>query len=404
MSTRFSRGAAAAAALALLLAACGGDKGGDGAKAGDAGSANAPATAGGDTAAKAQAGGQTANAAGPGQDNGPKAKAGANELGRILVLEYHRIGPNEGEWYRSEAHFRQDLQSLYERGYRPVTMKDVASGNINIPAGTSPVVFVFDDSSQGQFYYLPSGEIDPHTMVGMWTAFKQQHPEWSGGGVWCVLPGAQHPSNFWGETKGNTTPREQREATIKKKVDYLLSGGHEICNHTMWHAQLSRYPDAFVQDQIGSGQDSIMHYLPADYKITTFALPLGLWPKNRPLAWHGTYRNGKTYDYQVVLEVSGGPQVSPYDRAWDPHSVDRFIAAPGAIERQLAHWDQDPRERYVSDGDPNTVSYPAREAAKLDRSKIGNRAAKEVPDTAPGGQPATAGAAPAAPAAPPSGR
>ncbi|HET7463920.1 MAG TPA: polysaccharide deacetylase family protein [Longimicrobium sp.] len=400
MSTRYTRGAAAAAALALLLAACGGDKGGNGGQAGDSTAAGGKAVAGGDTSASGQArGGQAANAAGPGQDNGPKAKTGANELGRILVLEYHRIGNNEGEWYRSEAHFRQDLQSLYERGYRPVTMKDVASGNINLPAGTSPVVFVFDDSSQGQFYYLPDGSIDPHTMVGMWTAFKQQHPEWSGGGVWCVLPGAAYPSNFWGQTKGNTTPRAEREALIKKKVDYLLQNGHEICNHTMWHAQLSKYDDAFVQDQIGGGQDSIMHYLPADYKITTFALPLGLWPKNRPLAWHGTYRNGKTYSYQVVLEVSGGPQVSPFDRAWDPHSVDRFIAAPGAIERQLAHWDQDPAERYVSDGDPNTVSYPAREAAKLDRSKLGNRQPKEVPDNAAGAQPAP-GAAPA----PPSGR
>jgi len=100
----------------------------------------------------------------------------------------------------------------------------------------------------------------------------------------------------------------------------------------------------------------------------------------------------------MVLEVSGGPQAPPYDREWDPHSVDRFIVAPGALERQLAHWEQAPQERYVSDGDPNTVSYPAREAAKLDRSKIGNRAAKEVPDTAPAGQTAQAGAAPAKPA------
>jgi len=396
MITRFTRGAATTAAAMLLLAACGGDKGGGETRAGGDSAKAGTTTAGGDTAAGQAQGGQAANAAGPGQDNGPKAKSGPNELGRILVLEYHRIGPKEGEWYRSEAHFRNDLQMLYDRGYRPVTMKDVSTGNINIPAGTSPVVFVFDDSSQGQFYYLPSGGIDPHTMVGMWSAFKEQHPEWSGGGVWCVLPGAQHPSNFWGETAGNTTPREQREATIKKKVDYLLQNGHEICNHTMWHAQLSRFPDAFVQDQIGSGQDSIMHYLPADYKITTFALPLGLWPKTRSLAWHGTYRNGKTYDYPVVLEVSGGPQVSPFDRAWDGHSVDRFIAAPGAIERQLAHWEQSPQERYISDGDPNVVSYPQREAAKLNQAKLGNRTAKVVPDS-PAGQPAAAGAAPAQP-------
>jgi hypothetical protein len=399
MITRFTRGAATAAAAMLLLAACGGDRGGSGEKAGggDTKAAAGTATAGGDTAAGQARGGQTAGTAGPGQDNGPKAKTGPNELGRILVLEYHRIGPNEGEWYRSEAHFRNDLQMLYDRGYRPVTMREVASGNINLPAGTSPVVFVFDDSSQGQFYYLPNGSIDPHTMVGMWTAFKQQHPDWSGGATWCVLPGAVHPSNFWGEKKSNEIPRAQREATIKKKVDYLLQNGHEICNHTMWHAQLSKYPDAFVQDQIGSGQDSIMHYLPADYRFTTFALPLGLWPKNRALAWHGTYRNGKTYTNQVVLEVSGGPNVSPFDKSWDPHSVDRFIAAPGAIERQLAHWDQAPQERYVSDGNPNVVSYPQREADKLGRGNLGGRTAQVVPDS-PAGQTAQAGAPPAKPA------
>jgi peptidoglycan/xylan/chitin deacetylase (PgdA/CDA1 family) len=390
---RYGKDAATAAALALLLAACGGSKananGGDAAAAGDDTTKSAPS-------GQPANGARAANAPAPGQDSGPKASVPANELGRVLVLEYHRIGPNEGEWYRSEQHFRNDLKMLYDRGFRPVTMRQVADGDINLPAGTSPVVFVFDDSSQGQFYYLPDGSIDPHTMVGMWSAFKQQNPAWSGGATWCVLPGAVHPSNFWGEKKSNETPRAEREATIKKKVDYLLQNGHEICNHTMWHAQLSKYPDAFVQDQIGSGQDSIMHYLPADYRITTFALPLGMWPKNRPLAWHGTYRNGKTYDYQVVLEVSGGPNVSPFDKAWNAHSVDRFIAAPGAIERQLAYWDRNPAERYVSDGNPNVVSYPQREAAKLDRARLGNRTAQVVTDA-----PTSAGAAPAAPAAAP---
>ncbi|HSU15943.1 polysaccharide deacetylase family protein [Longimicrobium sp.] len=396
--TTLGKQAAAAAALALLLAACGGDRGG--AEKGDAGKAGSPATAGGDTSATAANGRQAnggAAAAAPGQDNGPKANTGPNELGRILVLEYHRIGPKEGEWYRSEEHFRNDLKMLYDRGFRPVTMRDVASGNINLPAGTSPVVFVFDDSSQGQFYYQPDGSIDPHTMVGMWEAFKRQNPAWSGGGTWCVLPGAVYPSNFWGEKKSNEIAREQREATIKKKVDFLLQNGHEICNHTMWHAQLSKYPDAFVQEQIGSGQDSIAHYLPADYRITTFALPLGLWPRNRPLAWHGTYRGGKSYDYQVVLEVSGGANVSPFDRSWDPHSVDRFIAAPNALENQLKRWDANPAERYVSDGDPNTVSYPQREASKA--GNLRGKQGKVVPDSGPpaGGAPgaAPAGAAPA---------
>lgn len=388
---------AAAAALALLLAACGGDKGGNGGAQANAHKGGA-ATAGGDTSAAAQngaAGGQTASAA-PGEDNGPKAKSGPNELGRILVMEYHRIGPHEGEWYRSEEHFRNDLKMLYDRGFRPITMREVANGNINLPAGTSPVVFVFDDSSQGQFYYLPNGQIDPHTMVGMWQAFKQQNPAWRGGATFCVLPGAVWPSNFWGEKPTNQVPKAQREAEIHKKVDFLLSQGNEICDHTMWHASLSKYPDAFVEDQIGSGKDSVATYLPANYQWTTFALPLGLWPKNRPLAWHGTYRNGKTYDFKVVLEVSGGPQQSPFDKAWNPHSVKRFIAAPNALEHQLAYWDQHPKERYVSDGDPNTVTYPQHDAANLNQAALQGRKTKVVPDAAP----AAGGTPPAPPAAP----
>lgn len=364
---------AAAAALALLLAACGGDKGNGGGDGKATANENAPAT-GGDTAK----GAQSPTAAAPGEDNGPRAKTGPNELGRLLVLEYHRLGNTEGEWYRSEAHFRNDLQMLWDRGYRPVTMRDVANGNINLPAGTSPVVFVFDDSSLGQFYYLPNGQIDPHTMVGMWEAFRAHNPAWRGGATWCVLPGAEYPSNFWGEPKTNHVPKAEREAAIRKKVSFLLENGHEICNHTMWHARLSQYPDAFVQDQIGSGKDSISVYLPANYEWTTFALPLGLWPKTRSLAWHGTYRNGKTYDNKVVLEVSGGPQVSPFDTGWNPHSVKRFIAAPNALERQLAYWDQHPAERYVSDGDPNTVSYPQSMASRLNQAALGGKRTRVV--------------------------
>jgi hypothetical protein len=324
-----------------------------------------------------------------------------NELGKVLVLEYHRIGPHEGEWYRSEEHFRNDLKMLYERGFRPITMREVANGDINLPAGTSPVVFVFDDSSQGQFYYLPNGEIDPHTMVGMWQAFKQQNPAWRGGATWCVLPGAVYPSNFWGAKPTNQMPKQQREDEIRKKVNFLLQNGHEICDHTMWHASLSHYDDAFVQDQIGSGKDSVQTYLPANYNWTTFALPLGLWPKNRPLAWHGTYRNGKTYDFKVVLEVSGGPGPSPFDKSWNPHSVKRFIAGPGQIEHLLADWDAHPGQVYVSDGDPNTVSVPQHLQGNVNQSTIGHRRTKTVPDAAPAGQPVANTAPPAANTAPP---
>jgi hypothetical protein len=231
-------------------------------------------------------------------------------------------------------------------------------------------------------------------MMGSWMSFKEQNPGWGPGGmVWCILPAATHPSNFFGETPDRETPRDQREANIRKKMEIILRDGHEVCNHTLYHARLDRASsDQQAQDWIGLGEDSIKAYLPADYDIVTFALPLGMWPRNKSLAWAGTYRNGKRYENKVVLEVSGGPSVTPWDTRWDPHSVDRFIVAPGALEAQLRRWEQDPTNRYISDGDPQTISYPASQAQYLNRSALGGRTPREVVAAAP----AAGGAAPAA--------
>jgi hypothetical protein len=364
------RGAAAAALLAVL-AACGGDDTGDAEVPGDT-----AALAGGDTAAAA-AGGTPASTvpAGPTTDLPP------NELGQVLILEYHRLGQNEGEWIRKPENFRRDLQTLYERGYRPVLMRDVAEGNIDIPEGTTPVVFTIDDASLGQFYLQDDGSIDPNSMMGMWQAFQQENPAWHFGAVWCILPAAQHPSNFFGEAADREVPREERERRIRQKMEYIVQNRHEACNHTLYHARLDRArDDAQVQEWIGLGQDSIAAYLPDDYEIVTFALPLGMWPDNEALAWRGTYRDGKTYQHTTILEVTGGPNVSPFDRRYDPRSVDRYIVAPGALERILERWERDPANRYVSDGNARTVSYPARMAEHLDREALGGREARELPD------------------------
>jgi hypothetical protein len=387
------RGTAAAALLALLAACGGGD---DAAAEGGQPSTDSAAVAAGDSAGGAQSaapGAQPAN----NLPAGPTTQLPPNELGRIMVLEYHRTGSPEGEFVRTLDNFRKDLKALHDAGYRPVTMRQVLEGNIDIPRGTTPVVFTMDDATRGQFYYRPDGSIDPNTMMGSWVAFKEQNPSWGPGGmVWCILPAAAHPSNFFGETPDRETPREQREATIRKKMEFIVQNGHEACNHTLYHARLDRASNAQqAMDWIGIGEDSIKAYLPEDYDIVTFALPLGMWPDQKSAAWQGTYRDGKRYENKVVLEVSGGPSVSPFDTRWDPHSVDRFIVAPGALERQLRHWESDPTNRYVSDGDPRTVSYPASMAQYLNRGALGGRTPREVAGAPAAAAPPAGGAAPA---------
>lgn len=69
------------------------------------------------------------------------ASVQANELGQVMVLMYHHIDEPEDTWVRTPDNFRRDLQELYDRGYRPVSLADYAKGNIEVEPGYKPVVF-----------------------------------------------------------------------------------------------------------------------------------------------------------------------------------------------------------------------------------------------------------------------
>ncbi len=292
-----------------------------------------------------------------------------NELGEIMVLEYHRLGEPENDYHRSAESFRNDLRRLYDQGYRPITVQMMARGEIDLPRGATPVIFTIDDSSRGQLYLREDGSVDPGTMLGMWDAFARENSGWSGGATWCVLPAADHPSNFFGERPSREVPRAEREETIRRKLELLVEGGHEICNHTLYHARLDRARDAVqVQEWIGRGEDSIRIYLPQGAEITTLSLPLGMWPAERSLAWRGTYQ-GRTYEYNAVLEVTGGPNESPFDQGFDRYSIKRVVMAPNALERLLTRYAEQPDRRFVSDGDPKTITVPADLADRVARDR-----------------------------------
>src|SRR6267378_3515227 len=94
----------------------------------------------------------------------------ANELGRLMILEYHKVDYPEDRWTRTPENFRQDLEALYARGYRLHSLNALLDGRITAPAGTTPIVLTFDDSSPGQFRYVETNgvlEIDPKCAVGI---------------------------------------------------------------------------------------------------------------------------------------------------------------------------------------------------------------------------------------------
>jgi peptidoglycan/xylan/chitin deacetylase (PgdA/CDA1 family) len=288
-----------------------------------------------------------------------------NELGRVMILEYHKIDYPEERWTRTPENFRRDLETLYAKGYRLINLGDLLDRKIKTPAGTTPVVLTFDDSSPGQFRYIDVNgtvQIDPKSAIGILEAFIAEKPDFGRGGTFYVLPGASKPNRLFNQPEYEG-----------KKLQYLVSHGYEVGNHTLWHANLGKYPEATVRAQVAEAQVWIQRHVP-DYKTRTLALPHGVYPPDVNWVLNGTAK-GTTYSHDAVLMVAGGPAPSPFSRAFDPVRLPRVQA----VERDLAYWlnyfDKNPNERFVSDGDANSVTVPS---ASRDRLRAELRALRVV--------------------------
>ncbi|OLC08136.1 MAG: hypothetical protein AUH42_02295 [Gemmatimonadetes bacterium 13_1_40CM_70_11] len=272
-----------------------------------------------------------------------------NELGRVMILEYHKIDYPEQRWTRTPENFRRDLERLHARGYRLIALNDLLDGRIAVPAGTTPVVLTFDDSSPGQFRYLEregTVEIDPKSGIGILEAFIQEHPDFGRAATFFVLPGASRPNRLF-----------DQPAHAGRKLQYLVSRGYEIGNHTLWHANLGKYDERIVREQIAEAQVWIQRYVP-DYRPRTLALPHGVYPKDVGWAVSGSV-NGAAYRHDAILMVAGGAAPSPFSRAFDALRLPRIQAVERDLTDWLTYFDRHPAERFVSDGDPATVTIAA---------------------------------------------
>jgi len=280
-----------------------------------------------------------------------------NELGRVMILEYHKIDQPEERWTRTPDNFRRDLERLWERGYRLVALNDFLDRKIAIPRGTTPVILTFDDSSPGQFKLIEkNGEwiVDPDCAVGILEAFERRHPEFGHAATFFVLPGADPPNRLF----------NQKELATRK-LQYLASRGYEIGNHTLWHANLAKYPERIVRQQIATAQEWIQRHVPS-YRIRTLALPMGSYPPD--IRWTIEGAEGQnSYRHDAILMVAGGAASSPYARTFDPYHLPRIQAVETELARWLSYFDRNPQERYVSDGNPELITVPKGSGDKVRR-------------------------------------
>jgi hypothetical protein len=332
------------ATVALLLVACGD---GDAPESEPADQADAPddASDAGDEIDEAED--DEPEEAEPEEEHADPAEVGANELGEIPVMMYHQLAEGGGsEWDMSPEEFRAELEYLFDEGYVPITTLDLARGEIDVPAGRTPVVLTFDDSTRSQAYLTDDGEIHPETSIGILIDVASEYEDVEPVASIYVISG----SLFGGGSDG------------EEILEALHEHGMEIGNHSHTHPSLASLDDDGVREELGRNVE-VVRAVVDDAEVATLSLPLGQFPQNEGLAVSGEWE-GTEYEHEGVLLVGYDPSPSPFDAEFDPAAIRRIQThADPDFEFGSTWWLEvleanDGARRYVSDGNPDTISFP----------------------------------------------
>jgi peptidoglycan/xylan/chitin deacetylase (PgdA/CDA1 family) len=275
---------------------------------------------------------------------------GANELGKVLVLEYHRIGYPELRYQRTPDNMRADLERLYQSGYYPVNFIDLIHGLPNVPAGKKPIVLTFDDSDPSQFQVLPDSTVDADSALGIILNFHSQHPQdWPTRATFFVL----------GNDDADYYAIFGQPEWAKAKIQLLVDLGMEVGSHTVSHADLSVATAERIYWELAVSKHVIEKMAPG-YQVQTLAVPFGGFPYTLDFLKAGQWGE-YSYTYAGNAAAWGGPNVSPFDSAFEPYHVSRLEITVTSLDHWLTYFEQNPNEYYVSDGDPARVAIPQEE-------------------------------------------
>lgn len=281
--------------------------------------------------------------------------AGANELGKVIVLEYHRIGYPEQRYQRSPENFRADLQRLYQGGYYPVNFIDLVKGLPDVPPGKKPVVLTFDDSDISQFRVLPDNTVDADSAMGIILNFHDQHPaDWPTRATFFVL----------GDDTANYISVFGQPQWAEAKIQFMVDLGMEVGSHTVNHVDLSVATAERIEWELAVSKHIIEQMAPG-YTVQTLSVPYGGYPYTVEFLKQGEWGDFN-YRYAGNASAWGGPSVSPFDPAFDAYRVARLEVTGTSISHWLAFFEQNPHDYYISDGDPGQLTFPQTEVATSD--------------------------------------
>lgn len=306
------------------------------------------------------------------------ASDGINELGKIPIMMYHGIrektssstgtvgGNVDKDGYnRTPEAFREDLEFYYEKGYRMIRLEDYIKGKINTEYGKSPIVITFDDGNEDNIKVTGLDDngniiIDKNSAVGVLEEFKKKHPDVPVTATFFVNGGIFNQPEY-----------------NEKILKWLVDNGYDVGNHTQTHLDIKKSSGDRVQKEIAYVYDELEKIIPGKY-VKIIALPFGspYVKTNENFKYVlSTNYDGKTYDTEAALRVGWEPEVSPYDKDFDP----TFLKRCRAYDNNGKEFDINmvftnlENNRYVSDGNSDTI------IAKSDKeSSINNNYDKKV--------------------------
>lgn len=284
-----------------------------------------------------------------------------NELGVIPVLMYHAFSTEPGPhdlWTRSLDDFRADLQWLHDRDFFVISVRQLLENDIDVPLGKHPVVLTFDDASSRQFLFVENSEgnlvPDPMSAVGVLDDFFATHPDFGKSAHFAVVAG-----NCFARSDDPLNSIDQCPA----KLQYLVSNGYEVGNHTWGHANLNASSSDAILWEVAEGALFLDQHVSGPGNLSrVLTLPYGepIVPGSAAEAavYGGFDWNGTHLALEGVIQVTGGPVYSPSSTWWDPMQITRFNTDPDSIAYWFGAIDRGELHLYTSDGDPETITLP----------------------------------------------
>ena len=291
-----------------------------------------------------------------------------DESGNVPIMMYHGIhnvtdneytGGNVDKdgYQRTTQAFINDLEFYYNSGYRMIRLEDYVNGIIDVEAGYSPIIITFDDglSNNLKVTGLDSNGniiIDPNCAVGVLESFKQKYPDYNVTATFFINGGLFNQSEY-----------------NEKILNWLVDNGYDIGNHTYSHVDFTTVSKEKSVQEVGSMYNLLDKYIPGKY-VNIVALPFGS-PydkehENFNSILNGVY-NDKEYNTIATLRVGWEADYSPFNKNFDKTFLKRIRAYDNNGKEFDIEMNFDILEnnRYISDGDKNTITIPKDKEDKI---------------------------------------